>query len=121
MKTQVKPKIEFEVAKEYEWRDRFGVFHKPRDMETRHLFHVIRMIWDHSMPSQWQTKWLRRYVFPKYYTVEYMAASVRIILPELLNRKDLTEEQWFWLQFMRQHLLDKQLQIPFILQIDYRE
>lgn len=105
------------LVKEYKWRDRRGCFHSIDDMETRHLFHVVRMVWDHSMPKVWQTKWRRRYTFPPFYTLDYMALTIRLMLPKLLSRPDLTPEMVYWLEFMRRCLMDDRLQIPFTLKI----
>ena len=87
-KTEIQRSHEFALAKEYEWRDKQGIFHKIDNMETRHLFHVVRMVWDHSMPREWQTKWRRRYHFPPFYSFDYMALTIRLMLPALLHRRD---------------------------------
>lgn len=109
------------VVKEYAWRDRHGNFHRIEDMETRHLFHVVRMIWDHSMPKEWQTTFRSRYHFPEFYDVDYMALSVRLMFPALMNRKDLTPEMWFWISFMEACLLEKRVQVPFVRKIGYEK
>lgn len=95
---------------QYRWRDRFGELHLPEDMETRHLFHVLRMIWDHSMPKKWQTTYLNRYRFPAYYTVEYMATSIKMIFLELINRNDLTAEMHYWIAHMWRCFADKEIE-----------
>lgn len=111
---------DFTLVKEYEWRDSRGNFHKINDMETRHLFHVVRMVWDHSMPKEWQTKWPRRYRFPPFYSLDYMALTIRLMLPALLHRRDLTPEMVYWLEYMERCLMDDRLQVPFMRKIGYR-
>lgn len=102
-----------DLVEEYQWRDRRGDFHKIEDMETRHLFHVVRMVWDYSMPKEIQTSFLNRYNFPLFYNRDYMATTVRLMLPILLTRRDLTDEMRFWLDFMDQ-ALRKHKQIKFV-------
>lgn len=109
------------LVKEYKWRDSHGIMHHIDDMETRHLFHVVRMVWDHSMPKEWQTSYPKRYRFPDFYTQEYMALTVRLMLPALLVRKDTTMEMVYWLEFMRRCLLDQRLSITFIQKIGYED
>lgn len=117
--SQIKAKIEFAIVNQFKWVDKFGQQHLIDDMETRHLFHVVRMIWDHSMPREWQTSYKRRYIFPEFYNIDYMSLAVRLILPALLHRKDLTPEMMYWLNFMEECLKNKRMQIPFILKIGY--
>jgi hypothetical protein len=117
--TKTKLYTSFAIAREYEWRDKQGEFHKIEDMETRHLFHVVRMVWDHSVPEEWQTSFRTRYHFPEFYTELYMALTIRLMLPALLVRSDLTPEMWYWLSYMRQCLLDDRLSIPFMQKIGY--
>lgn len=107
------------LVTEYKWRDRHGVMHRVEDMETRHLFHVVRMVWDHSMPRKWQTKFPNRYKFPEFYSAGYMALTVRLCLPALFHRRDLTPEMEYWLKYMHDKLRDNPPQIPFVKMIGY--
>lgn len=118
-KTEVKIVGTTMLVEEYKWRDKSGTFHRIDDMETRHLFHVVRMVWDHSMPREWQTRFKRRYRFSEFYSDDYMALTVRLMLPALLHRRDLTPEMMYWLSFMENCLKNKRLQIPFVLKIGY--
>lgn len=97
--TKVKSRGPQFVAGLYQWRDRTGVFRHPCDMETRHLFHTVRMIWNHTMPEK-TDPYFRQYTFSKYYTETYMKMSVYHLLRELLNRDDITPEWWATLQWM---------------------
>lgn len=121
MNTKVRLQDNFALAVHYRWRDKAGDLHRIQDMETRHLFHVVRMIWDHSMPKEWQTRWPRRYYFDKFYTIDYMSLSIRLMLPALLNRRDLTPEMMYWLSFMESCLLERRVQIPFVLKVRYQK
>lgn len=82
---------EFEVSTDFKWRDRRGQFHYPKDMETRHLFFTVRMIWNHTVPDMYQIKPFERYNFSSFYTSFYMGQAVRNILSELSTRNDLTD------------------------------
>jgi hypothetical protein len=87
------------------WRDRKGSFHDISSMETRHLFYTVRMIWNHTSPSDLQLKPFKKYSFSKFYTQEYFAKMVKAMLIELSKRNDLT---WIWvneLNFMIGHQL----------------
>lgn len=85
---------------DFRWLSADGTWYRPRDMVTRHLFHTVSMIWNHSMPPAAHTHRFKRYEFGPYYTTEYMATAVRVMLPELLNRKDIKPEWLDRLRFM---------------------
>ena len=80
--------ISFIKPARFQWRDRTGVFHNPKDMETRHLFFTIRMIWNHSAPEYMRIKPYNKYSFGDFYTREYMRDAVKFLAKELGTRKD---------------------------------
>jgi predicted site-specific integrase-resolvase len=88
----------------FRWRDREGNHYLPSSMRTRHLFYVLRMIWNHSVPEPMRILPYRHYRFGKFYTAEYMKRAVLAIGRELLNRDDLTAEQWSTLERMARSL-----------------
>jgi len=88
----------------FEWRDARGAFHKVREMETRHLFFTVCMIWNHAMPDDAKTHDYRRYTFGPFYTSEYMADAVRHTLRELLGRPDIEPRWRTKIDFMRDYL-----------------
>lgn len=106
---------------EYRWRDRHGEMHKIDDMETCHLFHVVRMVWDHSMQPGHQTSFPKRYTFPEFYHESYMALTVRLMLPVLFNRRDLEPYMKYWLNFMHERLMGNPPQIGFVRMIGYKK
>lgn len=62
----------------------------PSEMETRHLFFTFRMIWNHSMPPEWEVGYnVKRHEFGKRYTPEYMKQAVAQIGRELATRTDI--------------------------------
>lgn len=79
-----------EVSDGWVWRDREGGLWKPHSMETRHLFHTLRMIWNNFMPARMRVGAVRLYDFPAVYTDAYFRDAVRSIGRELNTRKDLT-------------------------------
>lgn len=87
-------------ANTFEWRDREGNFHKPENMETRHLFYTLRMIWNHSMPEEFRLTPYNSYRFGDFYTDEYMKRAIRNIAAELTKRKDMTASFKAQLKFM---------------------
>lgn len=77
----------------FEWRSADGDFWAPKDMETRHVFYTVRMIWNHSVPEDMRVgRNIRLYRFGDFYTGEYMKSAVLALGRELLTRKDL--EPW---------------------------
>lgn len=73
----------------FRWRDRDSKLHRVSEMRTAHVFYVLRMIWNHSMPEEARTHNYRRYRFDSSYTVEYMQEAARVMLAELERRDDL--------------------------------
>lgn len=92
----------------YRWRTSGGVFIAPKNMETRHLFHTLRMIWNNSMPKHMHVgRNIKYYSFGGFYTEEYMMRSVYHIFHELTKRNDLTEEQIRELELMYSFLYSR--------------
>lgn len=108
LKTQEKPVLQFSTGElsVYQWRDRKGVKHFPSDMETRHIFYVLAMIWHHKMPSEAKLFPRNRYTFGPYYTDEYFLKSIVILSCELFTRTDLTPFQKECLAKMKAYFED---------------
>lgn len=87
-KTLTKPKGPKPLSGLYQWRDRFGNFHHPGEMESSHIYHVVCMIWNHTMPIKTNPNY-RKYKFGKFYTEDYMKLSIVFLVRELFNRDDL--------------------------------
>ena len=85
---------------QFRWKDREGVFHDPNKMETRHLFYVVEMIWNHFMPADARTRPYRRYQFGSFYTGYYMKMALWHCIPILMSRSDRTEYMDKTLEFM---------------------
>jgi hypothetical protein len=77
----------------FEWRDASGKFHKIKDMETTHLFNILKMIWNHSVPEILKILPYKNYTFSEFYTNNYMRTAVRNITSELFQRVDLKYNQ----------------------------
>ena len=88
-----------EVAPPFLWRDRHGEHHLPAQMETRHLFYTLRMIWNNTMPASARLPG-HLYSFGPTYTHEYMLDAIFAIVPELSTRKNMTPEWGRQLQHM---------------------
>lgn len=99
MAKNLKIKPNTEVAKPFVWLGRDGKY-EPEKMGTVHLFNTISMIWNHSMPVEFHTHKFREYSFGPNHTNGYMMQAVRVMLPILLNRKDLTAFQHGRLAYM---------------------
>lgn len=86
--------------KTFRWKTQNDEFLYPSDMETRHLFFTVRMIWNHSAPPALKLLPYREYSFGPHYTPEYMVKAVRNILYELMRRSDIKEEWKSQINFM---------------------
>jgi len=89
------------TVRKFKWRSRGGEFHKTKDMETRHLFYTLKMIWNHSAPEKLRLKPYREYYFSEFYQPEYMKDAVEAILAELNKRTDLCKEYRDVLKYMQ--------------------
>ena len=72
--------------KEFRWRDRHGNFHKPSEMNTRHLYFTLRMIWNHVAPPKLKIHPYQKYRFSIFYTQEYMIDAIKHLSLELKKR-----------------------------------
>lgn len=77
------------ITPAFKWRDRTGNFHKVSEMETRHLYYTLRMIWNHTMPEEVKLKPYNAYDFSPFYTAEYMTEAIHHIGTELFKRTDI--------------------------------
>jgi hypothetical protein len=77
------------------WRDRYGVFHAVDQMQTRHLYFTLCVIWNHNIEPRHQLFNHRHYTFDDFYTKEYIAKAAVAIHKELTTRTDL-EHQWIY-------------------------
>ena len=84
MNDLIKPK----ELSDFQWRTRTGEFLDPKQMEARHLFYTLRMIWNHSAPEELKIRPYKRYRFSVFYTPEYMKKAVHALMNELSTRID---------------------------------
>lgn len=77
----------------FKWRTGAGEWVSPSKMDTRHLFHVVKMIWNNSVPRPaMYVGGVKLYNFDrKYYTWAYMRLAVLHCGRELMRRADRTE------------------------------
>lgn len=88
----IKIKEQQGVQAGWAWRTRHGEHIQPCDMETRHLFFTLRMIWHNTMPRDaWVMDAPRLYTFGPSYTDEYMLEGIRHLTAELAVRKDMSK------------------------------
>jgi len=86
------------AAKVFEWKDRNNNFYKVTEMETRHLYFTLRMIWNHVCPEELQLKPFKKYKFGKFYTQKYIEEAVYHLSRELSTRRDIPMT---WLKDLR--------------------
>jgi hypothetical protein len=85
----------------WRWRDRNGRWFYPKDMETRHVFHTIKMIWNNFMPAHMAFRDARHYYFGPTYTMQYLKEALINLWPELEKRNNLTGEMIRQIEIMR--------------------
>lgn len=65
---------------DFEWRDRMGDMHKPKNMSSKHIFYTWLMIWNHSAPSSFRIPWGYRYTFDQsLYPNDYMERAFHVL------------------------------------------
>lgn len=102
-----------EIQEGWKWRESSGKMSLPKDMETRHLFHTLKMIWNHTMPEDARFTIYKKYTFSDRYSPEYMMKAVFNIGNELFKRTDLTDLQKLALSQMNDYLMSKTRKIPY--------
>ena len=83
---------------QFRWKDRKDNFHAPVQMETRHLFMTLVLIWNHTMPEDAfidsSGRWTHhRYNLGPHYTVDYLSEAIGALAQELAKRDDM-EPAW---------------------------
>ena len=94
---------DYKVWKGFQWLDQYGQRHYPKNMETRHLFYTLRMIWNHSAPEELKLKPYIKHTFSTFYTPEYMRNAIKALMAELSKRDD-TELYLAPLAIMHKHI-----------------
>lgn len=93
----------------YKWRDKGGNFIEPKNMDTKHIFFIIRMIWNHFMPKDAIIKPYNRYRFGEYYTEEYFKTSLINLFKELNTRNDLKPYFVKCINFMKDYINNNEI------------
>lgn len=99
-------------CKTFRWKDSKDNFHFPIQMETRHLFMTLVLIWNHTMPEDAvilkSGEWThRRYRLGSHYDTDYLSIAIGAIARELFVRNDLEPAWKATLQRMHLYLLEK--------------
>ncbi len=98
-------------ASTWRWRDRYGKPYHPSEMETRHVFFTLRMIWNHTMPRGARLHPYRPYNFGPFYSRDYFAKAIEALVPELERREDLKASWQADLQWMQDWLARQRPQL----------
>lgn len=100
-------------APPFVWLDNSLHPHDPAEMDTRHLFNVVSMIWNHGMPDDAATHDYVRYHFPRStHGPAYLRLAICKMLPILLRRDNLTAGMLARLDFMRAYLAKRPDLLP---------
>ena len=73
----------------FAWRDRSGEYYDPKLMNSKHVFYVMLMIWNHAAPKHHQIWANHAYCFPDMYTPSYMLNAFHVMFSEAVKRRDL--------------------------------
>lgn len=97
---------------EFRWKTQDGLTLKPSDMRTGHIFNSVVMLWHHFMPRDAQLWDHKRYSMGDRFTADYIETSLRVFLPELSARADLSQFQMRTLEKMAQYLKKRPTALP---------
>lgn len=75
-----------EIVKQFKWRTQQDEFLLPKNMGTRHLYHTLRMIYNHTVPAVDRIPPFKHYSFGPFYTTEYIREAVYHLGIELSTR-----------------------------------
>lgn len=87
--TRTPESYDYDVDGVFLWRTRAGEDLRVNEMETRHLFYTLKMIWNHSAPEEFKIKPYKKYIFSDFYTNEYILKAVKAMIYELRKREDI--------------------------------
>jgi hypothetical protein len=91
------------------WLDAKGQYWDVKDMETRHLFYTLRMIWNNRMPVPVPDN-PKFYRFdPRTHDEKYLAAMIPVLAGELSQRDDISpffQSQLDWMEARFTELLE---------------
>ncbi len=93
------------IPEDFVWRNRDGQLFAVKDMKTKHLFHTLRLIWNHLAPVTMKIHPFSNYKYPSYYTDDYLAKAVRVMFHELSNR-EINDYQMNQLQRIAERAVD---------------
>ena len=74
---------------DFMWEDGQGKFHAPAQMSTHHLFHTIKMLWNHIVPFELRLIPFKQYSLkPPRFNDKYCRTAVAELYKELMSRND---------------------------------
>lgn len=92
-----------ELINTWRWKTKDDIYIHPNDMETRHLFYVLRMIWNHFMPEELKIQPYNKYRFSSFYNNDYLKTAIIACGKALEFRDDLTARMKSELDFMAEN------------------
>ena len=94
---KINPNLIVERAKEdintFVWRDSYGTFYLPINLNTHRLFYIIASIWDFKAPESMRLSYkINSYLNDEFYTKEYLSLALKVLIPEFLARKNIAPQ-----------------------------
>ena len=98
-----------QVNRNFTWRMSGGKTIKPSEMETRHLFMTLVLIWNNVMPDETHIHKSGHWThhnrpFGPMYGARYLAAAIPALAAELWTRNDVKPEWEVTLDVMAEHV-----------------
>ncbi|MDB2578794.1 hypothetical protein N9Y00_07115 [Tateyamaria sp.] len=100
------------MRQSFYWTTQDGLTVRPHNMQTSHIFNCIVMLWHHFMPTEAILYPHKRYRMGSRFTAEFIETALRVLLPELAARDDLTVFQLQSLEKIAVYLRKKPNQLP---------
>jgi len=80
------------------WKTQTGESIPVTSMQTTHLFFVVRMIFNHTVPEADQIPGCKRYDGPSDWAPSTRAKMMAVMVLELRNRPRNDLQPWMWVQ-----------------------
>lgn len=103
-----------QVDTNFKWRMASGTYIKPANMETRHLFMTLVLIWNNVMPEEVRVRKSGHWThhnrpFGSAYSAAYLRRAVPALAAELWTRVDLQPVWEATLDVMATHVLARRI------------
>lgn len=83
--------------KSFCWRQQNGNFIPVEQMDTSHIYHTIKLIWNFYCPTEFEIPIASKYTeFGSYYTLAYLCEAIKALCDEFESRTDIPGKHLFY-------------------------